>query len=64
MRGDPSVEDLGGGSELLGFAVVPCRTEGQAHRRQNSYLHGIVEALCKVAVEVPGAFHWQTGKVC
>lgn len=48
----------------LALQLVPCRTEGQAQRKQNSYLHGIVKALCKVAVEVPGAFHWQTGKLC
>ena len=48
----------------LALQLVPYRTEGQAQRKQNSYLHGVVKALRKVAVEVPGAFHWQTGKLC
>lgn len=41
----------------LALRLVPCRTEGQARRKQNSYLHGKVKALRKVAVEVPGALH-------
>ena len=42
---------------LSSLALVPCRSEVQAHRKQNSYLHGEVKALRKVAVEVPGALH-------
>lgn len=41
----------------LALRLVPCRTEGQARRKQSSYLHGEVKALRKVAVEVPGALH-------
>lgn len=48
----------------LALRLVPCRTEGQAHRKQSSYLHGEVKALREVAVEVPGALHWQTEKLC
>lgn len=48
----------------LALRLVPCRTEGQAHRKQSSYLHGEVKAFREVAVEVPGALHWQTEKFC
>lgn len=60
---NPSVEDSGG-SELPGCPVGAHMADYKGGSRPNSYLHGIVESLCKVAVEVPGAFHWQTEKLC
>lgn len=42
----------------------PRGEENGGHKGQNRYLQGIVEPLGEVAVEVPCALHWQTGKLC
>lgn len=48
----------------LALQLVLSRAENRGHRRQKSYLQGVVQSLCEVAVQVPGAFHWQTGELC
>lgn len=48
----------------LALWLVLSRAESRGHRRQKSYLQGVVQSLCEVAVQVPGAFHWQTGELC